>query len=45
VPSNIPVSGFAGKSLFGLLMGSIGSNMARNGRAGEHTHTRKRRVR
>jgi hypothetical protein len=29
VPSNIPVSGFGGKSLFGLFMGSIGSNLVR----------------
>jgi hypothetical protein len=29
VPSNIPVSGFGGNSLFGLFMGSISSNMVR----------------
>jgi hypothetical protein len=37
VPSNIPVSGFAGKSLFGLFTASIGENMARNSRP---THAR-----
>jgi hypothetical protein len=29
VPSNIPVSGFAGKSLFGLFTSSIGAEMVR----------------
>ena len=29
MPSNIPVSAFGGKSLFGLLMGSISANMVR----------------
>ncbi len=44
VPSNIPVSGFAGKSLFGLLMGSIGSNLVRSCAAPRFALTRPRRA-